>query len=439
MHDAVKELVGKDVATLRFTKEEKYAVGMVLVVKLLVVSAILISFYVDSDFGVVPNLWNRWYTGPDDLSSWYIPFANWDGQYYLLLSDWGYNYQETPDSPRAFFPLYPTLIRILSYVIPRMVAAAVLSFLLTAGFCYFLFKLGDHFGCRKPHLVILITLAFPTAFFASVFYTEALFLFLQLGFVYHFLVTRSSKRWIYAALLPLTRGTAIFFAVGVLAYMLLEYFKSAKQKRQREVSKRRTRKGKYAYASATRRTARKGKSASASAPEEQSVTFNWNYYLSCYYAFLVGGMLYLAFFAVTTGDALAGVSGQATFGVNSISNLLNPGHFIAYISGESTSLFGARDSLSNKAFVVAAMLCILVFVFHKEWALLCFYLPLVYCQAAMGIGVSFPRFFFVAIPFLALTMAKNVKQPWLIYAICAAMLVFQLYLLHKFSLNLWIA
>ena len=164
---------------------------MALVVKTLVVSAILISFYADSDFDNVPNLWNRWYTGQDDVSSWYIPFANWDGQYYLLLSDWGYNYEETPDSPRAFFPLYPMLIHISSYVVPRMVAAVLLSYLLTAGFCYFLFKLGEHFGCRKPYLVILIVLAFPTAFFASVFYTEALFLFLQLGCVYHLLVTQS--------------------------------------------------------------------------------------------------------------------------------------------------------------------------------------------------------------------------------------------------------
>ena len=247
---------------------------MALVVKTLVVSAILISFYVYSGFDNVPNLWNRWYTGQDDVSSWYIPFANWDGQYYLLLSDWGYNYEETPDSPRAFFPLYPVLIHILSYVVPRMVAAALLSYLLTAGFCYFLFKLGEHFGCRKPYLAILIVLAFPTAFFTSVFYTEALFLFLQLGLVYHLLITRSRKRWIYAALLPLTRGTALFFAAGLFAYMLLAYFKSAKKETETRSQRRRRARGeKNTYASAT----------------AESVTFNWNYYLSCFYAFFVGG------------------------------------------------------------------------------------------------------------------------------------------------------
>ncbi len=408
---------------LRFTLKEKYAVGMALVVKTLIVSAILISFYAYSDFDNVPNLWNRWYTGQDDVSSWYIPFANWDGQYYLLLSDWGYNYEETPDSPRAFFPLYPVLIHILSYVVPRMVAAALLSYLLTAGFCYFLFKLGEHFGCEKPYLAVLIVLAFPTAFFISVFYTEALFLFLQLGLVYHLLVTKSRKRWVYAALLPLTRGTALFFAVGLFAYVLVEHFRSGKRKTETRSQRRRRARKEDAYVSAI----------------ADSVAFNWNYYLSCFYAFLVGGMLYLAFFGFTTGDPLAGVSGQDTFGVNSISNLINPGHFVAYLSSESTSWFGARESLFNKIFVVAAMLCALIFVLYKEWGLLCFYLPLIYCQTAMGIGVSFPRFFLVAIPFLALALARNVKRSWLIYAVCAAMFALQLYLLHKFSLNLWIA
>ena len=127
------------------------------------------------------------------------------------------------------------------------------------------------------------------------------------------------------------------------------------------------------------------------------------------------------------------------FGVHSISNLLNPGHFIAYLSSETTSWFGARDSLFNKTFIVVAMLFSFVFVLYKEWGLLCFYLPLIYCQAAMGIGVSFPRFFLVAIPFLALMITRNVKQSWLIYAICAVAFAFQLYLLHKFSLNFWIA
>ena len=151
---------------LRFTVKEKYAVGMALVAGCI---GNIDFFLCLSGFDNVPNLWNRWYTGQDDVSSWYIPFANWDGQYYLLLSDWGYNYEETPDSPRAFFPLYPVLIHILSYVVPRMVAAALLSYLLTAGFCYFLFKLGEHFGCRKPYLAILIVLAFPIFYFGLLY------------------------------------------------------------------------------------------------------------------------------------------------------------------------------------------------------------------------------------------------------------------------------
>ena len=412
-----------------FIKEAKYATIMALAAKSLIVAALAISFYAGSDFNNVPNLWNRWYTGPDDLSSWYIPFSNWDGQYYLLLSDWGYNYDNTPASPRAFFPLYPLLIRTLSYVMPRMVAATLLSYLLTAGLCFFLLKLGAHFGCRKCHLVVLLTLSFPTAFFASVFYTEALFLFLQIGFVYHFLVTRSRKAWIYAALLPLTRGTALFFFVGVFSYVLLAYFKYQQDANEKRKAQAR---------SPGRRRKRIVKDTDAVAPA-RSDTFSWSYYCSCAYAFIVGGVLYLAFFGVTTGDPLAGIAAQDTFGLNSISNLLDPRHFVAYLFSDSTSWFGARDSLFNKTFVIAAMLCCLIFVVYREWGLLCFFLPLIYGQAAMGVGVSFPRFCLVASPFLALAIAKNIKQSWLVYVICAAMFALQLYLLNNFSLNFWIA
>lgn len=389
------------------TKQLLHSLCLALIVKTLIVIAILLSFYLFSDFGNVPNLWNRWYTGADDLSSWYIPFANWDGQYYLLLSDWGYDYAGTIDSPRAFFPLYPMIIRALGIVFPHTLAGAIVSLLTTVWFCYFLYKIGHHMGCRSPHLGILILLSFPTAFYTSAFYTEGLYLFLQLGFVYHFLVTRSRQVWIYAALLPLTRGTALFVAVGVLAYMLLAYFQQVRD------------------------TAR-------SLPNK-AAGFDWDFYLGCFSAFLIGGILYLTFFMVTTGDPFSGIDGQATFAVNSISNLLNPGHFWSYLMSDSTGWFGARNSLFDKAFVIASILCCVAFVLAKEWGLLCFYLPLVYGQAAMGIGVSFPRFWLVAVPFLGLALTRHLKHEWIIYTGCAVMLLFQLFLLHKFSLNLWIA
>jgi len=394
-------------------------VGIALVAKALIVTAILLSFYLSTDFGNVFNLWNRWYTGSGDLASWYIPFSNWDGQYYLLLSDWGYNYAGTPDSSHAFFPLYPMLIRVLSLVLPRMAAAGLLSVLTTAGFCYFLFLTGHLLGCRSPHLAVLVTLSFPTAFYASVFYTEGLFLFLQLGFVYHYLFTRSRMAWLFAALLPLTRGTALFVAAGVFAHMLLGYFKSL-----REASR------------SSRSSPDKG---TRSARKLASISFDWNYHAHCLAAFVVGGLAYLAFFGVATGDPFAGFAGQDTFAVNSISDLLNPGHFLAYLRSESTTWFGARDNLFDKMFVIAAMLGSVVFLVYKDWRLLCFYVPLVYGQAAMGIGVSFPRFWLVAVPYLGLVLARNVNQRWIVYAACAAMLGLQLFLLHKFSLNLWIA
>ena len=206
--------------TLNFTAREIQVVGMALAIKTVTVAAMLVFFYAFSDFDNVFNPWNRWYTGQDDLSSWHIPFANWDGQHYLLLADQGYGALKY--SP-AFYPLYPGLIHLLSYVFSPGVSAMLLSYLFTAGFCIFLYRLAVHFDCDKAHLAVPLVMTFPTAFFFSAFYTESLFLFLQMGFLYHLFVTRSKARLVYLTLLPLARGTAVFVFGSLVLYTALEY------------------------------------------------------------------------------------------------------------------------------------------------------------------------------------------------------------------------
>ena len=80
--------------------------------------AMLYFFYGSSDFEGVQNLWNRWYTGEEDLASWYIPFANWDGQRYLLLAfptaffysarSWRLPRSGRPGDPGRHTPTRPT-------------------------------------------------------------------------------------------------------------------------------------------------------------------------------------------------------------------------------------------------------------------------------------------------------------------------------------------
>jgi len=207
-------------ATIPLSPREIRIVALALAVKTAMAAFMLFVFYQFSDFEQVHHLENRWYIGEENRTAWYLPFANWDGQHYLILSDLGYKHWSYS---QVFFPLYPMLMRALSPAFSPWMSGLILSYLFTAGFCVFLHRIAAHMKCPKPHLAVLMLLAFPTAFFTGTIYTEALFLFLLMCFLYHLLVTRSYAILLYAFLMPLTRGTAIFIVGGLLLHTALEY------------------------------------------------------------------------------------------------------------------------------------------------------------------------------------------------------------------------
>lgn len=396
--------------------DERRALAVALAIKTIVMAAILYFFYRLPDVEGVHNPWNRWYTGEEDLSSWYIPFANWDGQHYLLLADYGYGHWRHSQS---FYPLFPALIRLLSQVFSPAVSAVLLNFAFTAGFCLFAYRLAKHFGCRRPHLPVLLLLAFPTAFFYSAFYSEPLYLFLQMGAVYHLLATRSRARWVYLALLPLARGTAAFVLVGMLLYALLE-MKAALDRRLERA--RRTKPGKSRKNAAAER-------------------FPWRYHLSGCAAFFAGVLLYLAAMQFAAGDAMAGFEAQETFVAgNRIGHLLNPINFLENLLADSQGWFHYTHSLFDRLIAAAFLAGALALVVRGAWVPLCFYLPIVYGYGAMGDGLmAYSRYVLAALPFLAIAAVGKARRSWPTYAVCGVLLPVQLFLAWRFSLNLWVA
>ena len=422
-------------ATFKPGAAELRAAGLGLAVKT-VVSLVMLFFFLW--FTGNPDLNLRHYTGLDDVSSWYIPFANWDGQHYLLLSDLGYNQDYDRSGGRQFYPLYPLLIRLLSIPFSPPVAALLLNYLFVAGACVFLYRLGQHFQCRRPHLVILLVMTFPTAFFTSAIYSEALFLFLMTGFAWHFFATRSRMRLVYLALLPLTRGTAFFLFGGLLLYVALAFFQFVKNRRKEQLKQKKAQKN-------LQKKGEKGKAARRRARQTQpheTAAFDWRYYLPCLPAFVVGVAAYFLFYAIAVGDPLAGIKAQKILGHGiSIDNLFNPLHFVnrfllAPVGGWFSQVFSLSDRV---ALVLMLFVAVLFFVVRKEWGLLCFYFPLIYGHAAMGIGGrSFFRYALIGAPFLALALVKNAQRPWLLYALSAAAFAVQLRLVYQFSLGGWV-
>lgn len=147
------------------------------------------------------------------LSLWQRFDANW----YLKIAARGY---EGSDGSTVYFPVYPILIRILSFVFLPMFAAMLISNLSLIGVLVLMYRLvsglADESTTRRALVYFLI---FPTSFFLTAPYTESLFLLFALGSLY----TASRRYWAWAAtwgtFAALTRLQGVLLIIP-LAYML---------------------------------------------------------------------------------------------------------------------------------------------------------------------------------------------------------------------------
>ena len=151
------------------------------------------------------------------LPTWISSFANFDGIHYLLIAKQGYSQWE-----QAFFPLYPLLIKIVSFIIPNyLVASLLISHISFAIGLIFFNKLLKVWGI-KTSWPLFFLLSFPTAFFFGVVYTEGLFFML---FILSLYFLHKKNYWlagICAALSSLTRLIGIFLVIPFFFSLLVE-------------------------------------------------------------------------------------------------------------------------------------------------------------------------------------------------------------------------
>ena len=147
------------------------------------------------------------------LALWQRFDANW----YLKIATRGY---DGSDGSTVYFPVYPMLIRVLSFVIPPMFAAMLISNLAFVGVLVLMYRLISNFTDESiTRRVLVYFLIFPTSFFLTVAYTESLFLLFTLGSLY----SASNRRWswavVWGALAALTRLQGVLLVIQ-LAYIL---------------------------------------------------------------------------------------------------------------------------------------------------------------------------------------------------------------------------
>lgn len=142
---------------------------------------------------------------------------HWDAGWFLRIAGQGYDFDSAP-----FFPLFPLMIRLLTFLTQDGVTA---GFLIsnTALFiaCYYLYTLvKEDYSSEVAASTIFIMLFFPTAIFFSSIYSEAPFLAFSLAAFYY----GRRRKWVLAAVLgacaALTRniGVVLFFAFLYMQY-----------------------------------------------------------------------------------------------------------------------------------------------------------------------------------------------------------------------------
>jgi hypothetical protein len=145
-------------------------------------------------------------------------FIQWDSWWFTGIAQNGYSAKST-----AFYPLYPLLIRAVSEVLRISLAAAAV---LVSTVCFFL---GLYFllkllllDLERPRAVrgMLLLALFPTAFYFSAAYTEALFFLLAVLLLYALRKRRWASAGIWGGLAAVARNTGIAFGLP----FLIEYF-----------------------------------------------------------------------------------------------------------------------------------------------------------------------------------------------------------------------
>lgn len=135
-------------------------------------------------------------------------WCRWDSEWQLSIAKWGYIAPEHLGegySNIAFFPLYPYLIKLLTFWLPKRFqteSVYLLVGLIISNVCFLLAlygisKLTEHlFSAETASILPLLIICLPCAFYFSAFYGESLFLCL----IVYTLILAEKQKWKFSAI-----------------------------------------------------------------------------------------------------------------------------------------------------------------------------------------------------------------------------------------------
>ena len=164
-----------------------------------------------------------------NLPQWMYSFANFDGLHYITIASQGYQQFE-----EAFFPLYPILIYLTSFLTAKNYLIAGLLVSNTT------FIIGLHYFKKYATEILpknisswwalIFVIVFPTSFFFGAIYTEGLFFFLSIGYLYFLHKKNYTLAGVFGFFAALTRLVGVFLIIPLLVELFVLAVQKHKQK-----------------------------------------------------------------------------------------------------------------------------------------------------------------------------------------------------------------
>jgi MFS family permease len=353
-------------------------------------------------------------------------FTTWDSSHYLVLARDGYH--ERLHQTNAFAPVLPHLTRAAGQITGDLVVAGlIVSNVASAAALWLLWSLvRRRWGEAVAWRTLVLLLAFPTAFFLSMVYTESLFLLLAVATFWGMEQAtgggQRATRWglavatVAAFLMPLTRWIGVVIAAPIGVWALL---RAMNRDLPRQAQGEQTRG--WAVGPGTRGRLR------------------WDASILLVLAPLAGAAVYLALMRLETGDWLSQVHAARLYPARwEITTLLQPWQLWETTFGRGLTVHGQMTSVADRllfaGFVASAPL-----VYRRvSLPMFGFYL-LMGLTPLMGSYMSYARYLLPAFPLFIAWGGHFQEHPLWMPGIVMVMVVLQAMFVMAHTSSHWVA
>lgn len=346
--------------------------------------------------------------GPASPTDFRAAFTTWDSQHFLRIADFGY---QEGLLTNAFGPLYPMLIRATGWLTGDLVIAGLIVANLASGAAlYLLYDLVRRRWNREvAFTALLLAMAFPTAFYLNLIYTEALFLLLLVTLFHALYLRHFAVAALAAFLLPLLRLPGLVGVIPLAWVLLTDAFRGRTLQFWRFTLPR-------------------------------SFAFQWSPRLLYLLAPLAGFAAYLGYMHVELGNAFVAMETEKMYiSDRGLHNLLHPDRLFTDFFRGDLYAHGYLNSELDRAFFVAFLISLPVVyrVVDKPMFIFCAIIGL---QPFLGSFMSYTRLVLVAFPlYIAYAGLLGGRRQRLALVLVVPMAVLQGLLLSMHVTANWVA